>query len=301
MSGAQQALKVSVVISTYKRDKDLIRALDSLVTQSFRGFEVVLVDDSAEAQWQQRVKDIAASFEGKLDLTLITNPENLGSAATRNKGIEAARGEYITFLDDDDIYLPEKIEKQLADMEAAGADYGLTDLYLYNENEEIAERRIRSYYHSDDPEELFRYHLLYHMTGTDTFMFKTDYLRKIGGFPPINVGDEFYLMKAAIEAGGKCCYSPHCYVKAYIHTGEDGGLSSGQGKIAGENSLHEEKKKYFSRLKKKDVRHIKARHYAVIAFANLRMKKYPAFFGNALKAVLISPMKSLSIIRDRRS
>ena len=300
MSQVQQVTKVSVVISTYKRDEALMRALESLVAQSYRGFEVVLVDDSAEAQWQQKVKEIAASFEERLDLTIITNPENLGSAATRNKGIAAASGEYITFLDDDDIYLPEKIEKQLADMEASGADYGLTDLYLYNENEEIAEKRERRYILSTDPQELFRYHLLYHMTGTDTFMFKTEYLRKIGGFPPINVGDEFYLMKEAILAGGKCCYSPHCYVKAYIHTGEAGGLSSGQGKIDGENSLHEEKKKYFSRLPKKDVRHIKARHYAVIAFAHLRMKQYPAFCANAIRAVLISPAKSLSIIKDRR-
>lgn len=46
-----------------------------------------------------------------------------------------------------------------------------------------------------------KYHLLYHMTGTDTLMFKGEYLRRIGGFPTIDVGDEFYLMEQAILSG----------------------------------------------------------------------------------------------------
>ncbi len=292
-------VKTGVVIATYKRDKELKRALESLVGQTYKGFEVVLVDDSADSAWQQRVKDIAKEFESSLNIKLITNKVNLGSAASRNEGIKNSSGEYITFLDDDDIYLPEKIEKQLADVEKAGADYALTDLYLYYDNGEIAERRTRDYIKSYEPEELLRYHLLYHMTGTDTFMFKKEYLQKIGGFPPIDVGDEFYLMEQAILNGGKCCYSPHCYVKAYVHKGEEGGLSSGQGKIAGENALHEEKKKHFGELKRSDVRQINARHYAVLAFAHLRLKKYPAFASNAAKAALISPKGCIKILKKR--
>ena len=70
-------------------------------------------------------------------------------------------------------------------------------------------------------------------------MFKKEYLTKIGGFPPINVGDEFYLMHRAINGGGAFGYLPGCQVKAYVQTGE-GGLSSGDGKIKGENALYEE-------------------------------------------------------------
>lgn len=300
MKEENNKIMLSVVIATYKRDEALKKALESLTEQTYKNFEVVIVDDNADKGWSEKTAAIIEQFNDKLDINYIVNEVNLGSAATRNKGIDAAKGEYITFLDDDDIYLPEKIEKQLADMKKSDADYGLTNLYLYNENDEIADRRTRDYIKSDKPEELFRYHLLYHMTGTDTFMFKADYLRKIGKFPMKDVGDEFYLMERAIREGGKCCYSPHCYVKAYIHTGEDGGLSSGQGKIDGENALHEEKKKHFNELSKKDVRHIKARHYAVIAFAELRQKKHFRFFKNAAAAMLISPLKSLSILFERR-
>ena len=294
-----ESIKVSVVIATYKRDKDLKRALESLAGQTYKGFEVVIVDDSAESEWQQKVREIVKLTEPSLNIKLITNEKNLGSAASRNEGIKNSSGEYITFLDDDDIYLPKKIECQLEDVIKSGADYALTDLYLYKDNGEIAERRTREYIKKYEAHDLLRYHLLYHMTGTDTFMFKKEYLQKIGGFPPIDVGDEFYLMEQAILNGGKCCYSPHCYVKAYIHTGEEGGLSSGQGKIDGENALHEEKKKHFYRLSRSDIRQINARHYAVLAFAKLRLKQYPAFAINAAKAAFISPAGCVKILKKR--
>ena len=139
-----------------------------------------------------------------------------------------------------------------------------------------------------------------HMTGTDTFMFKTEYLRKIGGFPGIDVGDEFYLMKEAILGHGKFAYSPHCYIKAYVHSGEMGGLSSGEGKIKGENALFEEKKKYFDYLSGKDKRYVKMRHFAVIAFAEMRRKNMGAFVGNASKAFFTAPVACVQIFLEHR-
>ena len=73
----------------------------------------------------------------------IQNNPNLGSAKTRNKGIEAADGKYITFLDDDDIYFPEKIKNQYVFMEENGLDYSVTDLDLYFDNEKLFERKTR--------------------------------------------------------------------------------------------------------------------------------------------------------------
>ena len=134
------------------------------------------------------------------------------------------------------------------------------------------------------------------MTGTDTLMFKKEYLRGIGGFKGRDVGDEFYLMKDAIVAGGKGCYSPHCYVKAYVHTGKNGGLSSGNGKIDGENDLFEEKKKYYRYLSKKDIRYIEMRHYAVLAFAELRMKNYVRFMCYAGCSFFVAPIYCVRLL-----
>ncbi|MBQ2988586.1 MAG: glycosyltransferase family 2 protein [Clostridia bacterium] len=273
---------VSVIVATYRRDTTLSEALQSLRGQSYPHIEIVLVDDNDEPEWNRKIEKIAADFQKSchgIVLRSVTNHPNRGSAEARNAGIRAAAGEYVTFLDDDDVYLAEKVERQVSFMEENGLDYSITDLYLYTEKGKPADRRIRSYIKETDARSLFEYHLQYHLTGTDTMMFRRDYLLSIGGFPPINVGDEFYLMQRAIEKGGRFGYLPFCDVKAYVHTGESG-LSGGRGKIDGENALYEHKKQYFDRLSPKSVKYIKARHYAVLAYAYLRMRS----MGNCLKS-----------------
>lgn len=293
---------VSVIITTYRRDEYFRKALLSVLSQTYPNIEIIVVDDNADDNWNHKIESIINQEkpDSEFSIKYIKNESNLGVAASRNRGIKESNGEYITFLDDDDIYLENKVERQLDDMLSAEADFGITNLYLYNEDDKLVDKRVHSYIQSTDKMSLLRYHLLYHLTGTDTFMFKVDYINDIGVFPKINVGDEFYLMMRAINAGGKFCYSPHCYVKAYIHTGENSGLSSGYGKIKGENNLYREKKQYFKSLNKRDIRYIKVRHYAVLAYANLRMSKHPAFMVNALKAVAISPVTAVKIINNHR-
>ena len=273
---------VSIIVATYRRDTVLWSALCSLSNQSYSDIEVILVDDNDAPEWNEKIENIAEKFRTEYPYIMfqyIINHPNQGSAKTRNIGIMAAKGEYITFLDDDDVYLPEKVEKQVSFMEEKKLDYSITNLYLYNENEKLIDKRIRNYINETSEQKLFEYHMKYHITGTDTMMFRKEYIVKIGGFPPINVGDEFYLMQRSIENGGKFGYLPRCDVKAYVHTGE-GGLSSGKGKIDGENLLYEHKKKYFDKLSPKIVKYIKARHYAVLAYAYLRMRKMWSFFKN---------------------
>lgn len=290
---------VSVVVATYRRDEELKKALESLASQSMKCFEIVLVDDNGDTEWNKKVSSIVFEFRDKhpsVMLQYIVNSPNQGSAKTRNVGIEASKAEYVTFLDDDDIYLPKKLSRQVGFMKSGGYDYSVTDLLLFNEKNRLIDKRIRRYIVDTSPKKLFEYHLKYHITGTDTMMFRKAYLTKIGGFAPIDVGDEFYLMQRAIEGGGKFGYLPGCQIKAYVHTGENAGVSSGDGKIKGENELFDYKMKYFSRLEPKTVRYIKARHYAVIAFAEIRRKNYGAFLKNAFKSFFSSPVSCVSIL-----
>ena len=289
--------QVSVVVATYRRDTTLKNALESLTRQTYPEMEIILVDDNADAQWGAVVQNIVEDFRRshpEVKLQYLVNATNQGSAKTRNIGIQAAKGEYITFLDDDDLYLPEKIARQAEYMENGGYDYSITDLLLYNAEDKCIDRRIRSYIRDTAADALKLYHLKYHMTGTDTMMFTKAYLTQIGGFAPIDVGDEYYLMMRAIEAGGRFGYLPGCDVKAYVHTGE-GGLSSGDQKINGENALYEYKKTLFPGLSAKDVRYIKMRHYAVIAYAELRRKNYWKFMRGALQAFLTAPLQLIGI------
>lgn len=292
---------VSVVVATYRRDEDLKRALESLAIQDYSDMEIVLVDDNGIAEWNDKVFVAVDEFRKKhpdADLNFIINKPNQGSAKTRNIGIEAAKGEYVTFLDDDDVYLPGKVRKQTEFMENGGYDYSITDLILYDENGREIDRRIRNYIKDFSQTALTRYHLKYHMTGTDTMMFKKEYLVKIGGFAPIDVGDEFYLMQKAVDGGGKFGYLPECDVKAYVHTGE-GGLSSGESKISGENALFRYKKTYFDKLSSQDVRYIKVRHYAVLAFASIRMRKVFSAFKYAMLGFAVSPAAFAKLLKER--
>jgi glycosyltransferase involved in cell wall biosynthesis len=296
-----QAL-VSVVTATYRQEDALKRALFSLGEQTYPNMEIVLVDDSAEKIWNEKVASIVEAFRTSypnVSLQHITNPENLGSAKSRNVGIAAAKGEYITFLDDDDEYLPEKVANQVSEMVESQADYSITDLKLYNENDHLIDTRSRAYIKSNDPKQLMRYHLMYHMTGTDTMMFRKEYLLAIEGFSLIDLGDEFYLMEKAISKGGKFVYVPVCDVKAYVHTGENG-LSSGLSKIQCENSIYEFKKKWFADLDRKTIRQIKMQHCAVLAFARLRRKEYGKFLKQGFKAVLVSPIGGIKLILNRK-
>ena len=287
---------VSVVIATYKREQSLFNALNSLTEQTFKDFEVVIVDDNADDQWNKKVDDIVSSFKDKLLINYIQNKVNQGSAKTRNIGIEASKGEFVTFLDDDDIYLPNKIDIQVKQMIEENADYSLMNLALYNEDESLSEIRKRDYLLAKEASNLLLCHLKYHMTGTDTMMFKRNYLLSFGGFEAIDVGDEFYLMMKAIEAKGRFVYCNFCEVKAYVHVGETG-LSSGQSKIDGENRLYAYKKKYFGSLSLKDRRYIRMRHHAVLAFAYKRASKKVSFFLEGIKAFFASPIQCIILLK----
>ena len=107
---------VSIIMPSYKRKPLLVeRAINSLVNQSYKNIEIILVDDNAKEEHKQyrldlelMVKRLNISF-----LKYIQNDKNLGGSLSRNNGIFNSTGEYITFLDDDDMYEANKIENQI--------------------------------------------------------------------------------------------------------------------------------------------------------------------------------------------
>jgi len=98
---------VSIIIPTYNRAGFLKEAIKSVLAQTYKNIEVIVVDDGSTDNTPKLVKQ----FTDKRIIYL--RQENKGASSARNKGIESARGNYIAFLDSDDIWLPQKIEKQL--------------------------------------------------------------------------------------------------------------------------------------------------------------------------------------------
>lgn len=101
-------LKVSVIIPTYNRAKYLKDAIESVLGQKYQNLEIIIVDDGSKDDTAQIVKSFSSS---KIKYIYQANQ---GRSKARNRAIKLAKGEYIAFLDSDDIFLPGKIQKQVA-------------------------------------------------------------------------------------------------------------------------------------------------------------------------------------------
>jgi len=102
--------KVSIIIPTYNRADLLSRAIKSALNQTFKDFELIVVDDGSTDNTRQVVE----GFQQKDERIKYIWQENSGAPAKpKNTGIENSKGEYVAFLDSDDEFVPEKIEKQL--------------------------------------------------------------------------------------------------------------------------------------------------------------------------------------------
>ncbi|MCK6264075.1 glycosyltransferase family 2 protein [Vibrio sp. ZSDE26] len=101
--------KVSVIIPTYNCIQYLPKCLESVVTQSHRDLEIIVVDDNSN----DGTADLLSDWMKKDPRIMVITTSGLGAANARNLAINAANGDYIAFLDSDDFWWPEKIEKQV--------------------------------------------------------------------------------------------------------------------------------------------------------------------------------------------
>ena len=305
MMKAMGEILVSVIVPSYKRHRDLVeRAIGSLLEQTYQNIEIVLIDDNARDDLQSYRKELETMVAELHDdrICYIQNKENLGGAGARNAGLQQAKGEYITFLDDDDVYLPEKIEKQLAFMLENKLDVSFTKLNIYNENDVLIDVRSHDGIESFELEYLRRYHLTKQITGTPTFMMKKEVLVAVGGFEVVPVGQEFYLMQKVLQKDFVLGYYPECDVKAYRTEAET--ISNGKNKVAGQLALYSYKKQFFSMLSLSEKQYIRCRHYAVMAVSYKRDKQHLKALMQLFISVMCSPLlavKEALALQKRKS
>ena len=111
--------KVSVIIPTCNRPDLLPRAIKSVLSQIYQDFEIIVVDDGDK----RSAENVVRQFKDNR-IKYIKHVERKGGAAARNTGIKAAQGEFIAFLDDDDEWLPKKLEIQMGQFENTPNDVG---------------------------------------------------------------------------------------------------------------------------------------------------------------------------------
>lgn len=117
---------VSVIIPTYKRSENLSSAIDSVIEQTYDNIEILVVDDNDPTTEYRSVTEALVSQLAKRDqrIKYIKHPKNLNGAAARNTGMLEAKGDYICLLDDDDVYLPNKIEDCLKELQKSDSKIG---------------------------------------------------------------------------------------------------------------------------------------------------------------------------------
>src|SRR2546423_7456150 len=134
------AVQVSTIVAVYNGAATLARALDSVLSQQFAGnHEIIVVDDGST----DRSAEIVRLYEGRIKLI---GQRNRGLAAARNRGVEASGGEYLAFLDADDVWYPKRLTKTVAPlMTDADKVLAYSDLIPTDEREvELAATYIRS-------------------------------------------------------------------------------------------------------------------------------------------------------------
>ncbi len=116
---------VSIIIPTYNRGYCIAQCLRSVLAQSFRDYEIIVVDDASGDDTEAQV---AAVHDARI--SFIAHSKNQGGAVARNTGIRRARGEFVAFLDSDDTWLPDKLEKQIDGLRQRGTAWGLSYTWL---------------------------------------------------------------------------------------------------------------------------------------------------------------------------
>jgi len=122
---------VSVLMPAYNAERFIEEAIRSVMSQTFQEWELIVLDDCSADSTASMVEKLACEDDR---ITLIRNEKNMGVARTRNRGLDLCRGNYIALLDSDDVWHPEKLEKQVKLAEETGADIIYCSYEIINEH-----------------------------------------------------------------------------------------------------------------------------------------------------------------------
>ena len=268
---------VSAIITTYKRPPEIVeRAAKSVLSQSYKDIELIIVDDSPDTyELRNAVCDMALTF-GK-NVRYIQHEKNMGACAARNTGLSVARGEYVAFLDDDDEWLPEKIEKQL-NVIKQNEDVALVycGRYTYHALENVEEQEKVSFYRG----KVFDKLILNNFIGSTSFpLIRKTVIKELGGFDVNMPAAQDFEMWLRIAKNYEIDYVKEPLVRYYVHDGEQI-TKNCRSKAEALDRLHKINKEYLET-------HPKAYATRLLRMAtvcsNVDLKKARKLFWQALK------------------
>lgn len=211
---------VTAVITTCKRTPDVLeRAIKSVISQTYKDIELFVIDDSPSSyEYREQIKMMVESYSNQR-VVYIPHQKNSGACVARNTGLKAANGEYIAFLDDDDEWLPEKIEKQLDAFKKYDSKTALIycGRFTVDDTTGVIKERQAEFHEGFVFDILIKKNFI----GSTSYpLLRTDVLREFGGFDPQMPASQDYDVWLRIAQKYKVGYVRESLVRYHIHDGE---------------------------------------------------------------------------------
>jgi glycosyltransferase involved in cell wall biosynthesis len=192
-------IKVSIVTPSYNSSQYIHQTIESVLLQTYQYWEMIIIDDcSVDNSYEIAVR--YAKKDGRIKVYRMD--KNCGAAMCRNKAIEFSQGDYLAFLDSDDIWLPEKLEKQLEFMQEDDCDFSFTEYEYMDEHSnslDIKARIIKKL--------TYKKMLYYCFPGCLTVMYKQDFNNKVYGPNIPNMEDYGLFLKIIKQCSNARGYS----------------------------------------------------------------------------------------------
>ena len=139
-------MRISVIITSYNQLSELKRAVNSVLNQTQKPFELIICDDCSKDGSRSYVKELE---EDVSFVKAVLHTKNVGVSANRNSGVAVTTGDFITFLDGDDYFYPNKIEQSVQKLQDIGSEVGLYSNFDYDEDKKIWQPKYKGAYPYD--------------------------------------------------------------------------------------------------------------------------------------------------------
>jgi len=139
---------VSVIIPYYRKKHYILRTLKSVIKQTYKNLEIIIIYDDSKKKDLKLIKKIVSMDKR---IKLLVNRNNIGAGKSRNRGIKNSKGDYIAFIDADDIWLKNKTKLQLSLMKKRKLDFTHTNYSIINQkNKKLSKRIARNFMEIND-------------------------------------------------------------------------------------------------------------------------------------------------------
>ena len=284
---------VTVVIPTYKNRGGLIRAVKSVLVQDYNNVEVIVVDDNPpESKERTETEMQMVEFADDSRVVYIKHPHNRNGAAARNTGIKASKGEYIAFLDDDDLFLRGKLDKQV--------------VYLNNHPEYdgvycMAQRKNKPYGNDKSEGDCTREMLMLQTCiYTPCQMFRREAIEQINGYDEkFRRHQDFDLLLRFFHAGFKIGCLPEILTEIGTNEGEN--IPSGKKMEEMKAYFFEKFMPYIEEIDAKEhgfKNKVLAKHYAGVFLNHVKHKEIKMAVKTFCKYSVKSPVVFFKVIKD---